>query len=193
MSLILITPPTAAPISVAELKAQCRVDSTDQDALLAGYIKAATDFVEEHTGQKLLTQTWAWSVNDFPWRCGGYIALPLAPVQSIVDITYLDPAGAPQVLSPGVYAFRGDRITLAPGATWPSVFYGLDVITITFVAGFGPDHNYVPEALRQAVMMMASYWFSQREAASIGPDQGPVSHVPFGVREILEPFKLWAI
>jgi uncharacterized phiE125 gp8 family phage protein len=191
MSLIMITPPNGLPISLAELKLQCRVESSEEDALLMAYVHAATDFVEEHTGQKLLNQTWAWSVNDFPWRWGGYIALPLAPVQSIVEISYIDPQGAPQALSPGVYAFRGERITLAPGATWPSVFYGLDVITITFVVGFGPDHNYLPESIRQAVMLLASYWYGQREAASIGDH--PISDIPFSVKQILEPFKVWAV
>ena len=63
---------------------------------------------------------------------------------------------------------------------------GLDVATITFVVSYGNDHNAVPESLRQAIMMLAAYWFNQREAAVIGPEQGPASHIPFSVREILD-------
>jgi uncharacterized phiE125 gp8 family phage protein len=114
-------------------------------------------------------------------------------VQSITEVSYLDTSGLPQILSPSIYSLRGERITLAPEATWPSLWHGLDVVTVTFVVGFGPNHNYVPESLRQAVQMLAAYWYAQREAASIGPDAGPVSNVPFSVRELLEPFRLWAV
>jgi uncharacterized phiE125 gp8 family phage protein len=58
---------------------------------------------------------------------------------------------------------------------------------------YGDSWNSVPESLRQAVQMLASYWFAQREAASIGPDSGPVSDVPFSVRQILEPYRVWSI
>jgi hypothetical protein len=47
----------------------------------------------------------------------------------------------------------------------------------------------VPEGLRQAVSMLAAYWFSQREAASYGA----VTHIPFSVRELVEPYRLWAV
>jgi uncharacterized phiE125 gp8 family phage protein len=193
MSLLQVTQPAEMPVSLHEVKAQCRVVGNDEDAVLAGYIRAATDWVESSTGLRLITQTWAWSTDAWPNRWCRYLRLPLAPVQSITEVSYLNTSGLPQVLSPSIYTFRGERLMLAPEATWPSIWHGLDVITVTFVVGFGPDHNYVPESIRQAVQMLAAYWFSQREAASIGPDSGPVSHVPFGVRELLEPFQLWAV
>jgi uncharacterized phiE125 gp8 family phage protein len=192
MSLLQVTQPVAAPISLHELKAQCRVVGNDEDAVLAGYVRAAVDYVESSTGLRLITQTWAWSTDWLPVRWNGYLRLPLAPVQSISEISYLNTSGLPTVLSPAIYAFRGERITLAPEATWPSIWHGLDVITVTFIVGFGPDHNYVPESIRQAITMLAAYWFAQREAAAIA-DAGPVSHVPFGVRELLEPYRIWAV
>ena len=82
---------------------------------------------------------------------------------------------------------RASRCTRpAPNHSWPAVWRGLDVATITFVVSYGNDHNAVPESLRQAIMMLAAYWFNQREAAAIGPEQGPASHVPLSVREILD-------
>jgi hypothetical protein len=44
--LTLITPPEAAPISLAEIRSQCRVDPADEseDALLAQYIRAAASW-----------------------------------------------------------------------------------------------------------------------------------------------------
>jgi uncharacterized phiE125 gp8 family phage protein len=195
VSLILVSGPEALPISLAELKAQVRYFEPDEDALLAGYIRSATDHIEATTGLRLITQTWAYSVDGFPCRSWepGYIRLPIAPVQAITSISYLNTAGTPTVLAPGIYSFRGDRITLAPNATWPSIWYGLDVITIEFTVGYGPDHNYVPESLRHAIALLAAYGFEQRTAAAIGPDYGPVSEVPFGVRQILDGYRLWSV
>jgi hypothetical protein len=38
MSLTLVSGPAAAPVSLAEVKAQCRYDAADEDALISGYI-----------------------------------------------------------------------------------------------------------------------------------------------------------
>jgi uncharacterized phiE125 gp8 family phage protein len=191
--LTLVTPPAAAPVSVVEVRAQCRVTDASEDALLAGYIRSATDLVEGMTNTRLISQTWSWSIDSFPCWKHEYLRLPLAPAQSVTEITYLDTIGLERVLDSSVYMLRRERLLLAPGKTWPSTWHGVDVITITFVAGFGPDHNSVPEALRQAVMMLASYWYSQREAASIGPDSGPVSDVPFSVRALCDSYRTWPV
>ena len=59
---------------------------------------------------------------------------------------------------------RASRCTRpAPNHSWPAVWRGLDVATITFVVSYGNDHNAMPESLRQAIMMLAAYWFNQRE------------------------------
>jgi uncharacterized phiE125 gp8 family phage protein len=192
MTLQLITPPAAVSISLHEVRAQCRVEDGSEDALLAGYVRSATDYVEQHSGLRLITQTWNWHIDGFPWAWDGYIRLPLGPIQSITSITYLDTQGVQQTLAPTVYSFRGDRIMLAPNATWPVSYRSLDVITVTFVCGFGGDHNTVPESLRQAISMLAAYWFAQREAAQVDPD-ARVFDVPFSVREIIEPYRLWAV
>lgn len=54
-----ITPPTIYPIEVdAVLKAHCRINEndTDDDALLAEYIKASTEIIERYIGYPLMTQ-----------------------------------------------------------------------------------------------------------------------------------------
>jgi uncharacterized phiE125 gp8 family phage protein len=197
MSLILITPPTATPISIQEIRAQCRVDSADEDALLAAYVRAATDAVEQMTGLRLLTQEWEYSVDGFPERCG-WLRLPLAPLFALTSIVYLDTQGVAQTLPVTTYLIKGlgstqpARLILAPNQGWPATWHGVSSVIVRAQFGW-TDWNGIPEALRQAVLLLAAYWFGQREAASIGPDQGPVSHIPFGVRELVEPFKLWSV
>jgi uncharacterized phiE125 gp8 family phage protein len=196
VSLILITPPTAAPISIHEIRAQCRVDANEEDALLMAYLRSATDAIEQMTGLRLIDQTWEYTVDAFPERCG-WLRLPLAPLLALVSIVYLDAQGVAQTLPITAYLIGGlgsttpARLILAPNQQWPSTWHGLGSVMIRFRAGW-IDHNSIPESLRQAVMMLTAYWFGQREAAAIG-DAGPVSHVPFAVRELVEPFRVWPV
>jgi uncharacterized phiE125 gp8 family phage protein len=194
MSLARIVPPAVLPITLNELKAHARFDLSDEDALLVGYLRAAVDHIESSNGLALVAQTWRWVVDGFPLQCCDWIRLPIVPVLTVSSITYLDGTGAQQTLDPGDYQLSGDRITPKPPSTsWPATWHGLDTVVITFDAGFGPDHNFVPEDLRQVVMMIAAYWFAQREVASIGPEHGPVSHIPFGAREILQAYRVWMV
>jgi uncharacterized phiE125 gp8 family phage protein len=196
VSLILITPPAATPISLAEARAQCRVDDSSEDALLAGYIRAATTAIEELSGVRMLDQTWEWQVDAFPLHCG-WLTLPLAPLLQLVSIVYQDPTGAVVTLPVETYLIRGlgstqpARLILAPGKTWPSTWHGVGAVMIRFRAGW-IDHNSVPEDLRQAAAMLVAYWFSQREAAQVDPD-ARVFDVPFSIKQILEPHRIFAI
>jgi uncharacterized phiE125 gp8 family phage protein len=194
MSLVLITPPAAVPISLAETCAQVRIDDNSEDALIAGYIRSATDTIENLSGLKLIEQVWDWSVDEFPGHCQ-WLRLPLAPLLAIEQITYLNEQGMALTLLPSVYLVRGigsvqpGRIILGPDRQWPVTWCGVSAVTVRMRVGFGSDWNSVPEALRQSISMLVAYWFSMREAAAIGP----VSDVPFSVKQILEPYKVWAI
>jgi uncharacterized phiE125 gp8 family phage protein len=197
MSLILITPPAAAPISIQEVRAQCRVDSVDEDALLMAYVRSATDAVEQMSGLRLIDQTWEYTVDAFPERCG-WIRLPLAPLLALTSIVYLDAQGAAQTLPVTTYLLGGlgsttpARIILAPNQQWPSTWHGLGSVMIRFRAGW-IDWNGIPESLRQAVLLLACHWFENRSTSAAGPDYGPVSYIPFGVRELIDPYRIWAV
>jgi uncharacterized phiE125 gp8 family phage protein len=188
--LTLITPPAAVPISLHEAKAYLNYFEPDQDAVIAGLIRSAVDYVEGHSGLRLVTQTWAWS-TVLPCFWSGYLRLPLGPVQSVVSISYTDTAGDQQVLSPATYSLKGDRVILAPEAQWPSVWRGPDSGTVQFVVGYGPDHNSTPHDIRQAICMLVAYWFAQREAGNVG--EHPSGDAPYSVRQILEPHRVWAV
>jgi hypothetical protein len=45
----------------------------------------------------------------------------------------------------------------------------------------------MPAPLTEAVLQLAAYWFSQREAVSFGVS---MQAVPFGIRELLSPYRL---
>lgn len=67
-ALKLITAATVEPVSLAEMKAQLRIDAafTDDDVYIAGLIAAARAHVEKITGHVLDSQTWQMALDHFP-------------------------------------------------------------------------------------------------------------------------------
>jgi uncharacterized phiE125 gp8 family phage protein len=160
-SLTRITEGTGTVISLHELKSQVNYFEPDADALLAGYIRAGQNWVAEALGRPLLDETWEYRIDHFP--CGFYplIQIPM-PVKSITTITYLDSEGAQQILDTGNYLVVGDLIHLTYGHHWPSTRHEAGTVRITFVSGYGVDHNSIPEPIREAVMLLAGRFFAQR-------------------------------
>jgi len=95
MTLITLIAPAVEPVTVAEMRDQVRQDSTAEDALLASYIRAARVRVEGFTRRRLIGQEVEFRRDGL----GGVIRLPVDPVISLDQITYLDTAGTEQVLS----------------------------------------------------------------------------------------------
>ena len=66
MGLKLITAAGSEPITLAQLKAQCRVDTSDDDAVLTLAIAAARAKAENYTGTAIISQTWEQTLDAFP-------------------------------------------------------------------------------------------------------------------------------
>ncbi|MEQ8400522.1 MAG: head-tail connector protein [Silicimonas sp.] len=50
----------------------------------------------------------------------------------------------------------------------------------------GRDFSASNPAMTEAALQLAAYWYEQREAASFGQTTAPV---PFGVRDLLSPYR----
>src|SRR3546814_3804332 len=87
----------AEPVTLALAKAHCRIDpsDTDHDEVLATYIQAAREWVEDFTGLVLVSRPFTKAVEAF----GSYVQLDRRPVtarseehtselQSLMRISY---------------------------------------------------------------------------------------------------------
>ena len=54
MSLTLVSPPAAEPVTLAEAKSHLKLDTSDEDTLIASLITAARARAEWHTGRALV-------------------------------------------------------------------------------------------------------------------------------------------
>jgi uncharacterized phiE125 gp8 family phage protein len=187
MKFTVTVPPALEPVSLAEAKAHCRITSTDEDGLLAGYVLAARQYVETICGIALITQTIEAYFNCFDIRF-----LPRWPVQSVSSISYMDVNAVPQVLASTVYysnlSDRPAYVSLQYSQYWPNVYYRENAVTVTFVAGYGSSPGSIPEPIRQAILMLVGHWYENRETVNVG---SVATELPFAVAALLAPFKVY--
>lgn len=165
MALKRITAPAAEPVTLAEAKAQCRVEDTASDALITALIIAARELAEHETGRSLMTQTWELALDAFP---AGEIDLIKVPAQSITSIKYFDGAAIEQTISGANYALDSYGIRHwaipASGFSWPSTLDSANAVKVRFVAGYA-DAASVPQSVKHWILIHVAYWFANREAA----------------------------
>lgn len=128
--LVTTVAPAEEPVSLAEAKAHLRVDASDDDDMITGWLVAAREQSEAETGRRWVTQTVTLSLPAFPRRrvnAGGYpdpweewyppadwflagtgvvgsvIFIPFEPVGAISAVRYWDANGVQQTLDPSLY------------------------------------------------------------------------------------------
>lgn len=190
MSLVLKinTEPSAEPLSATDIYDQSRIDGTDEAVLLAAYIAAARQHVENVTGRALLTQTWDMYLDD--WPANGVIKLPKPPLVSVTHIKYTDSDDTESTFSADYYSVDTNsvpgRIVLDYGESWPTDTLATNnPITIRFVAGYGADSTSVPDPILHAMKLLVGSWFENRESLLVGPAGLEIMEVPMGFRALL--------
>lgn len=188
MALKLITAPSAEPVTLAEAKTHLRVFDNDDDALIGALIQAAREACEHEIGRALITQTWEKVLDLFPEG----IALPYPPVQSIASIKYIDGDGTLRTMDAADYYLdsHAEPAWLVPayGATWPSTRDEPNAVRVRFVSGYGADGTFVPEVLRQWILLQVGHWYATREAAS----ERVLEKTPF-VDRLLDRYRIVSI
>jgi uncharacterized phiE125 gp8 family phage protein len=171
-----LTQPAVEPLSLAEAKAHCKVDSADEDAFFARAIRAARELIEgpDGAGIALVASQWEMRLDQMPAE----IRVPMGPVLSIDGVAWLDEAGNLQTIAADRYQWRKGRyearIMPAPGSAWPAVRCRYDAVHVAFTAGFPgteaetPDMTAIPEPLRVAMLMLIGHWHETRETVAMG-------------------------
>lgn len=178
----LFHPDTTKVVSVEEMKTHLHIDSDEdsEDETLDAMIDAATKWCEEFQGRKYLTQTIVEKFDGFPTE----FHTTWSPLIAVASITYTDTAGDTQTLSSTYYTVDADsepgRIVEAYGYSWPAARDHVNVVTLTYTAGYG-DAAAVPVRVKQAVKLLVGHWYLNREAAS----QTDLASIPNGVESLL--------
>lgn len=178
-------PPATPLIALADMKLHLRQDLSADDTLINQIIAAATVWAEDFLHRRFITQTVTMTIHAFTGRA---IMLPIAPVQSITEIRYLDSAGVQQTLSTDVYKLSKGQlpfyVVTQYGQTWPQTRAEADAVEIEFVAGYGDAASDVPADIVRAVYMLAASMYENRTAEITGTI---AQKLTFGPEKLLEP------
>lgn len=180
MAVQIISGPTAEPVTLAELKDQCRLDPSDtlQDTMLSGYITAARVTAERVTRRSLASKVYKIFFDRFP-SPGEPIRLPLPPVTAVSAIKYLDSTLTLQTWDPTEYFLALVQspalVVPVPGQVYPCPARVPSAVEVDMTAGFdgagGPALAVVMPDLKEAVKQIAQHYFDHPEVISAENDK----------------------
>jgi uncharacterized phiE125 gp8 family phage protein len=184
MASIILAPPAAEPLSLAEAKAFLRVETADDDALVAALIAAARVHVERQTGLALMTQSWRMVLDC--WPANGRIAVSPAPLQALSAARVFDFDGEERAVDLQAFVLDTSTSTLA-FVPWslPMPTRIAAGIEIDLAAGFGGVASDVPEPLRHAIRLLVAHWHENR-ATIAGTQAAPP---PSNVGALIAPYR----
>jgi len=172
---------TEEPLSLDDVKLHLRVDDDTEDELINSLITTAREYCEGFQRRAYLTQTQELWLDSFP--SAGYIKLPLPPLQSVTHIKYYGTDDTEYTFTSDDYfadtKSEPGRVSLGHGKTWPSTtLRPVNGVGIEYVAGYGDAASDVPEKVRQAMLLLISHWYENREAIALTgamPKEMPLS------------------
>ena len=189
---------TTQVVTTAELKSQLRIDTSDEDTLLATYISAATQMAEHYCNRHFITAKYKLWFNELPSTFSLYYP----------DCKFNFSAGNDNAKDGLHYlAAVGDTYTLFANTNWysnqntnpcqvkmtntPSDAIGtgdLDGTTdgiyyFQFQTGIGDAADDIPDAIKQAIKLIASdmYYFREDRKRAF----------PMASEILLQPYKCY--
>jgi uncharacterized phiE125 gp8 family phage protein len=183
MSLQLVTPPAVEPVALADAKAHLKVDTADDDTLIASLVTAARARAEWLTGRAFITQSWmlwrdAWPPAPFE--------IPLPPLQTLTSITTYDLGDTATVLDSALYRVDASanpaRVAWTETVVPPTNLRNLNALAVAFTAGYGDAATDVPEPIRQAILEMVAQLYANRGDAA--------GEIPRAAQALLAPYRV---
>jgi uncharacterized phiE125 gp8 family phage protein len=188
------TAPTIEPITRDEVAQHCRIDAVEDDLYIDSLITTAREIIEGLCGP-LITQTWEQYEQDFP--NGDTLRLWKAHIQSVTSLTYTDVDDTTTTLDADYYtadiinAYQ-PNITLNYNYCWPVVtLHPVNPIKITFTAGYGASGDYIPKPIKQAMLILISHWYENREPYNISISGNSVVPIPWSADALIAPYRVY--
>jgi uncharacterized phiE125 gp8 family phage protein len=188
--LVLTDNPTTDVVSVTEIKAHLRIDTSDEDTLLGLYIDAATEMAENYCGRHFITHTYKLYFNEVVQKAS--LIFPDCTLvtqdgqNSHRSVWYVNSSGAEvgsddafidAYSNPSIVYLSSDftNTTLKDDAA--NVFY------FNFKTGFGDAATDVPQAVKQAIKLIVSDMYYFREDRK--------RKFPMASEILLQPYKCY--
>lgn len=185
MKYLVITPPSAEPLTLERAKQQVRVDGDDENDLISDLITAAREACENFTGLVLASQIVEvafWHLPSNPLTFG------FGPVSSVESVSYIDADESERTLDPASYRLNQyvspEQLVFDEPAL-PELADRFDAVKIRVKAG---HDGACPAAIKQAMLLYIGHYFENREASiSTGNNS---AELPLGAQHLLQPYRV---
>lgn len=190
MALKLLTPPALACVTLAEAKLHCRIDVSDDDALITQLVDAATQEAEHVMKRAIMPQQWQLALDAFV-AC---IELRRPTVTAVDSIKYIAAATGTLTTLPGseyLADLDGElvgRVTPAYGKSWPDTRCQLSAVQVVFTCGWA-DANSVPAVIKRWICLRVGALYEHREAWTLGK---PIERNEF-VDQLLDRYRIFTV
>jgi uncharacterized phiE125 gp8 family phage protein len=171
--------PTPPIVSMSEAQAYVRIETGEEEAVLAGLIRTASALCEAFINQLVIAREIAVDLTaSCLWE-----RLPVTPVRSITAVRSVDSSGMETTLDPSAYAIDID----SRGDGWVRLTQSIDAsrIRVSGYAGMADDENGAPEAIRQGVLRLVAHLFTTRD--------GDGGEPPAAVTALWRPYRRLSI
>jgi len=160
------TDPTVSPVEMMDAMDFLGL-SGSSDPLLAALLVAATDAVISFTGRDLLQRD--WTLTHWDWPTYGTLGArnvgrPTGDYEREIALPYATDATVASVTSYGEaltdFINRGDAIVVR--GIGQDGLNEEPALVVQYTAGFGATAADVPQAIRQAITMLAAWMYEHR-------------------------------
>ena len=157
------TEPESEPVTVDELKFFSRIDTTSEDTLLEGFIKAARIATENYLGRALITQTIKMTMDFWPSDVIEFKRPPLISVDKVVTLDEDDTETT--YAATNYYTITESipgKLALKQAATAPvNTERDYAGYLIQYKAGYGSATS-VPQPIKEGIMLWAATTYASR-------------------------------
>lgn len=162
-------------VSLEELKEHMRIEHEDEDSLLKGLLRSAYDWVEQFTCRSLLTTQWCFT--SLPLKKGSEInvCLPFPNLIGVESVHHVFTEDHKEFVKRFVVEGKN-------GLSYVCLLSKGMPVEIIYKSGFGARSEEVPDTIRQAIKVLAAYWYENREGSFCG--------IPDTVRTFLHPYQV---
>ena len=144
-------------VTLSEAQAFLRIETGEEEALLAGLVRTASALCEAFINQIVIVRDFQL---DLP-ASGAWERVPLTPLRSIAAVDGVDQSGNAAPLGASAYTIDID----SSGDGWVRAMQpdGVTRVRVAGTAGMADDENGVPEPIRQGVLRLVGHLFTNRD------------------------------
>lgn len=152
-------------IADASLGAGAPAANTTEDPEFARLIAACRQMAEQECNRSFATKTWQLALDAFPDE----IELPWgSPLIAVTEVSYTDPDGVGQILSPSAYAVDAKSepgwLLRAVDTEWPDTQVVANAVLVAYTTGYATAALF-PPGVKLWILAQVRHFWDNRGAA----------------------------